>query len=330
MCQYSAVDGFPTDWHSVHYGSLAVGGAGMVILEATAVRPDGRISWADLGIWDDDHGEALNKIAALISGAGAIPAIQLAHAGRKASESRPWDIAGWDREAGRTWPVISSTDRPFSDNSPIPRALEKSEIGEIIEAFASAAKRAVDAGFQVIEIHSAHGYLLHQFLSPLCNDRRDLYGGGYTGRVRIVKEIAAAVRKTVGDDVPVMTRISATDWKEGGWDTVESIRLADDLKKLGVDLVDCSSGGILPGISIPVGPGYQVSQARAIKAGAGISTGAVGMITSPVQADQIIRNGQADVVLLGREMLRDPYWPRRAARKLETVTGSPLQYARAW
>ena len=330
MCQYSCHDGYATDWHLVHLGSRAAGGAGLVMAEAAAVCPEGRISYGDLGIWSDEQVDGLHRVASFLSRNGAVPAIQLAHAGRKAATARPWDEPGALNVSGRTWEPVSSTSRPFSPESLPPRALTGEEIRDLVDSFASAATRAMMAGFGVVEVHAAHGYLIHQFLSPLCNDRHDEYGGSFDGRTRLLSEVVGAVRLAVGDEVPVFVRISATDWLDGGWTLADSVRLAALLRGRGADLIDCSSGGIVPSAPIPVGPGFQTPLAAAVRSGAGIPTGAVGLITAPEQADQIIRTGQADVVLLGREVLRDPYWPYRAARRLGHDIDVPKQYARAW
>ncbi len=330
MCQYSSEDGFANDWHFVHLGSRAVGGAGLVMAEATAVTPEGRISYGDLGVWSDEHVDQLQRITGFISEHGAVPAIQLAHAGRKASTAPPWEDERSLQIDGRTWEPVSSTARPFSADPPAPRALSTEEVRAMVDSFAAAAARSLMAGFRVMEIHAAHGYLIHQFLSPLANDRTDEYGGDFEGRIRFLLEIIAAVRVSVGEEVPIFVRISATDWHEGGWSIDDSVRLAAILRDAGVDLIDCSSGGIIPSVPIPVGTGFQTPLAAAVRTGAGIATGAVGLITSPQQADHIVRSGQADAVLLARELLRDPYWPLRAAKALGEDVGVPDQYARAW
>lgn len=298
--------------------------------EAVAVLPEGRISYADLGIWNDRQLEALRPVTSFISENGAVPAIQLAHAGRKASTGRSWDPEDTKLTGDQCWPTVSSTSIPFSHESPVPRALSTAEISTTIRAFADAAGRALDSGFKVIEIHGAHGYLIHQFLSPLCNDRNDEYGGDFTNRIRFLMETVSSVRGVTGGDIPIFVRLSATDWQEGGWTPGDSIKLASILGEAGIDLIDCSSGGILPSISIPAGPGYQVPLAEKIKRDSGVATGAVGLITTPEQADQIIRNGQADAVFLGRQMLRDPYWPYHAAGVLKQKVSIPEQYLRAW
>lgn len=329
MCQYSAEDGLANDWHLVHLGSRAVGGAGLIIVEATAVEPRGRISPHDLGLWSDDHIDPLSRITNFIKEHGAVPGIQLAHAGRKAGVHRPWESGrplGPD-EGG--WKRIAPSAIPFDEDWPQPAAMDDDDITSVIQAFADAARRALAAGFQVIEIHAAHGYLLHQFLSPLSNFRTDRYGGGFVGRTRLLKEVVKAVREVWPDSLPLLVRISATDWVEGGWDLEQSVELSRMLHAHGVDMIDCSSGGLLPRVSMPLGPGYQTEFADRIRAGAGVPTAAVGLITSPEQADHIIRTGQADMVLLGREFLREPYWPLQAAHALGQEIDWPVQYLRA-
>lgn len=332
MCQYSSKDGYANDWHLVHLASRAVGGAGLVMTEAAAVEPRGRISPQDLGIWSDGHAEVLAKIVSLIHNFGAIAGIQLAHAGRKASTAPPWEggKAVWEAQGG--WhPIVAPSAVPFSQDSPVPQALSIEEIQQIVNAFVQAAKRSIDAGFKTIEIHAAHGYLLHEFLSPLSNHRDDEYGGSFENRTRLLREVAQGVRGVLPDSCPLWVRISATDWVENGWDIEQSVVLSDKLKSLGVDLIDCSSGGILPGVKVPIGPGYQTLFAERIRREAGIATGAVGLITSPEQADHIIRTGQADMVLLAREMLRNPYWALQAAKQLGHDSNLyPVQYERAW
>jgi 2,4-dienoyl-CoA reductase-like NADH-dependent reductase (Old Yellow Enzyme family) len=330
MCEYSSTDGYANDWHFVHLGSRAVGGAGLVLTEATAVLPEARISPQDLGLWKDDHIEALARIARFVHEQGSIAGMQLAHAGRKASTHRPWEGHGTVPEHAGGWKEIGAPSAiPFADGYPVPQALTVAGIQDVVTAFGAAARRACDAGFRVLEIHAAHGYLLHEFLSPLSNHRQDEYGGSFENRSRLLREIVSAVRGTWPERAPLFVRISATDWVEGGWDIEQSIDLARVLKGMGVDLVDCSSGGTAPHAKIPVGPGYQTPFAERIRKEAGIMTGAVGLITSSVQAEQIVRNGQADAVLIARELLRDPYWPLRAARELGQAVSWPVQYLRA-
>ncbi len=330
MCQYSSRDGYANDWHLVHLGSRAVGGAGLVLTEATAVLPEGRISPQDLGIWADGHIEMLGRIVSFIHEQGSIAGMQLAHAGRKASTSRPWEghDAVPESEGGWTKVVAPSALR-FSETYPMPQALTLDGIQEVVAAFAAAARRACRAGFRVVEIHAAHGYLIHEFLSPLSNRREDDYGGSFENRIRLCLEVVAAVRSEWPKELPLFLRISATDWIEGGWNVDDSITLARQLKPMGVDLIDCSSGGNVPHAKIPVGPGYQTAFAERIRGEADIMTGAVGMITSPVQAEHIIRTGQADAVIMAREFLRDPYWTLRAARELDEPIAWPVQYLRA-
>ena len=330
MCQYSCESGFATDWHLVHLGSRAVGGAGLVIAEATAVEARGRISPQDLGIWSDAHIDPLARIAKFIQAQGSVPGIQLAHAGRKASTARPWEGGSMVSEAQGGWrDVLAPSAIAFTPKYPMPRAITESDIASVVGAFGAAAKRALDAGFQVIELHGAHGYLINEFLSPLSNKRTDQYGGTFENRTRIVREIVEAVRRQWPENLPLFMRISATDWVEGAWDIEQSVRLARELKTMGVDLIDCSSGGNAPDAKIPIGPGYQVPFAERIRRDADILTGAVGMITEPMQAEQIVNTGQADVVLLAREMLRNPYWPFRAASELGQTISWPVQYLRA-
>jgi 2,4-dienoyl-CoA reductase-like NADH-dependent reductase (Old Yellow Enzyme family) len=330
MCEYSSVDGFANDWHLVHLGSRAVGGAAMVMTEASAVLPDGRISPQDLGVWKDDHIPMLARIFRFIEDHGAVPAMQLAHAGRKASTAAPWDGGGAVDESQEGWrPIFGPSAIPFSAASPTPEALDVAEVARIVEAFADAARRAREAGAKIVEIHSAHGYLLHEFLSPLSNTRSDCYGGSFENRTRFLREVVHAVRQTWPAGLPFFVRISATDWVEGGWAVQDSVCLAKQLQPLGVDLIDCSSGGAVPGATIPVGPGFQVPFAEQVRKEAGIATAAVGMITAPEQADHILRTGQADMVFLARELLRDPYWPLRAADQLRQNGPWPKQYLRA-
>src|ERR1700732_3479147 len=330
MCEYSSTDGYASDWHFVHLGSRAVGGAGLVLTEAPAVVPEGRISPDDLGIWMDDHIEPLARIIRFISEQGSVAGMQLAHAGRKASTYRPWEGHGAIPQSKGGWNnVVAPSAVPFADHYPMPQALSLDGIKNIVSAFAAAARRACEAGFGVIEIHAAHGYLIHEFLSPLSNQRTDAYGGSFENRTRIVRGIVSAVRGSWPEGAPLFVRISATDWVEGGWDIQQSVELARELKELGADLIDCSSGGNVPHATIPVGPGYQTAFAEQIRREANILTGAVGMITSPVQADHILVTGQADAVMIARELLRDPYWPLRAARELGQPTSWPVQYLRA-
>jgi len=330
MCQYSSEDGFANDWHVVHLGSRAVGGAGLVFTEATAVTAEGRISPADLGIWKDEHIPSLARITRFIASQGAVPGMQLAHAGRKASTQIPWIGSDAISPADGGWQPAGPSPIPFRENDPAPRELTQDEIARAVEAFASAARRALAAGFRVVEIHGAHGYLLHEFLSPLANRRADQYGGSFDNRIRLTLEVAQSIRRVWPDDLPLFIRISAQDWAPGGWTLAESVELARRLKPLGVDLVDCSSGGAVPWARIESGPGYQVPFAETIRRDAGIMTGAVGMITGAAQASDIISRGQADIVLLARELLRDAYWPLHAARSLGAAPPVPPQYRRAF
>ena len=330
MCEYSAKDGHPQTWHLVHLGSRAVGGASLVFTEATAVQEHGRISGADTGIYNDAHIASWKPIAEFIRASGAVPGIQLAHAGRKASTAVPWQ-GGKPVPIGEGgWQIVGPSALPFDSGYQTPHALSPSEIDEIVAAFRRAAERALAAGFQVIEIHGAHGYLLHEFLSPLSNIRTDEFGGSLENRIRLALRVTQAVREVWPARNPLFFRVSATDWQEGGWDLAQSIELACRLKPLGVDVIDVSSGGNLPNAKIPVGPGYQVPFAAAIRKQAGIPTTALGMITEPVQAETIISTEQADLVVLARELLRDPYWPRRAAQDLNFKLTPPPQYQRAW
>ncbi len=330
MCQYSSTDGFAGDWHLAHLGCRAVGGAGLVMTEACAILPEGRISPSDLGIWSDAHIEPLARCARFIAEHGAAPGIQLAHAGRKASTAVPWKGHHPLSETQGGWrPVVAPSPIPFDADSPVPAALAVAEIPGIVSAFARAARRALQAGFRLVEIHAAHGYLLHEFLSPLSNRRTDAYGGSLENRARLVRETVQAVRRVWPENLPLFIRISATDWVEGGWDIAQSVELARQVKPLGVDLVDCSSGALVPGAVIPAAPGYQVPFAERIRREAGLPTAAVGLIREAGQADQIIRQGQADIVLLARQMLREPYWPLNAARELGVKIDWPVQYARA-
>lgn len=329
MCQYSSVDGFADDWHLVHLGSRAVGGASLVISEATAVSPEGRISPDDLGIWKDEHIEKLAQITAFIKAQDSVPGIQLAHAGRKASTYAPWKGRGKVAEHAGGWVTVAPSAIAFADNYPLPVALDDEGIRKVIADFTSAAERAHRAGFQVAEIHAAHGYLLHQFLSPLSNLRTDGYGGDFENRIRLLLEVIEGVKTVWPAELPLLVRISATDWADGGWDADSSVRLAAILKTVGIDLVDVSTGGLVNHQQIPVGPGYQVPFAARIKKETGILTSAVGLITDAAQAEAILTNGDADAVMMARELLRDPYLPLRAAGELADGIAWPVQYERA-
>lgn len=329
MCQYSAHDGAAGDWHVVHYGSRALGGLGLMLVEATAVRPEGRISPGDLGLWNDAQIEPMAKIVRQARAQGVAVAAQLAHAGRKASVGLGWEPQrSLSREEGG-WQSVAPSAIAFGEGYDAPQALDEAGMRQVVEAFAAAARRARSAGFDAVEVHAAHGYLLHQFLSPLSNRRTDQYGGGFENRSRLLREVVAAVRAEWPQNLPVFVRLSATDWAEGGWDLDETVELCRMLKGLGVDLVDVSSGGLVPWAKIPAGPGFQTVFAERIRRQAGIATAAVGLITSPAQADHIVRTGQADVVLLGRELLRNPYWPLAAAKELGHSVPWPDQYLRA-
>ncbi|MFN8074827.1 MAG: NADH:flavin oxidoreductase/NADH oxidase [Kineosporiaceae bacterium] len=331
MCQYSATDGVVGDWHVVHYGARATGGVGMVLAEASAVVPEGRISPGDAGLWDDAHVPAWARVVDVVHAAGAAAGVQLAHAGRKASTPRPWEPGRYLAEAdGGWWPVAPSA-LPFGDER-APRELATDELGGVVESFAAAARRALAAGFDTVELHAAHGYLLHQFLSPLSNTRTDAYGGDLAGRARLLYEVAEAVRAVWPQDKPVLARLSATDWVSGGWDVEETVQVVKALAALGVDLVDVSSGGLDPRQAITVGPGYQVPLAEAVRSGAGLPVAAVGLITEPEQAESVLRDGAADVVLLARQLLREPSWALRAAHELgDAIDYWPVQYQRgAW
>jgi len=329
MCQYSSQDGFATDWHLVHLGSRAQGGAGLVMTEASAVLPEGRISPDDLGIWKDEHIPALQRIASFIHSQGARAGVQLAHAGRKGSTKSPFAGEGAVGPEDGGWTPVAPSAIAFAPNYPMPAALDQAGIDAVVDGFRRAAQRALTAGFDVVEIHAAHGYLLHEFLSPLSNHRTDGYGGSFENRTRLLLEVADAVRAAWPERLPLFVRISATDWAEGGWNIEESVRLGGLLRERGVDLVDCSSGGLVPGVKIPLGPGYQVEFARRIRREAGMATAAVGMITEPAQANEIIAKGDADLVLLARAMLRDPYWALHAAAALDESISWPKQYLRA-
>jgi 2,4-dienoyl-CoA reductase-like NADH-dependent reductase (Old Yellow Enzyme family) len=329
MCQYSSTDGFANEWHLVHLGSRAVGGAAAVIAEATAVSPEGRISIADLGLWKDEHITFLKTITDFIKGQGAVPGIQLAHAGRKASYDAPWNGERLLPVSEGGWETFAPSALAFSEEAGLPSAMTIRGIEKVRQDFAEAAKRAVEAGFIIIEIHAAHGYLLHEFLSPLSNRRTDVYGGAFENRIRLLTEVAEGIRKNIPEDYPLFVRISSTDWVDGGWTPAESTKLAKELKKIGTDVMDCSSGGNIPGVSIAIEPGYQVRFAEAIRKEAGILTGAVGLITTATQAESILVNGQADLVIMGREFLRDPYFPLHAANELDEEISWPKQYKRA-
>ncbi len=331
MCQYSATEGHPSTWHLVHLGSRAVGGAALVMAEATAVEARGRISPGCTGLWLDSHVAAWEPIARFVKEQGAIAGIQLAHAGRKASTAVPWDGGASLAPDGGGWtPIVAPSAVPFDERSQVPQALARDELDQIVHAFTGAARRALEAGFEVVEIHAAHGYLLHEFLSPLSNRRADDHGGSFENRIRLLRRVIAAVRSVWPEQLPLFVRVSATDWHEGGWDLEQSSALAEAIRHDGVSLVNVSSGGLVPGVKFPVGPGYQTGLAAEIRRRSGLATGAVGLIVSPEQADHVIRSGQADLVLLAREMLRDPYFARRAARALGAELPAPKQYRRAW
>jgi 2,4-dienoyl-CoA reductase-like NADH-dependent reductase (Old Yellow Enzyme family) len=329
MCEYSSKDGFANDWHLVHLGSRAVGGASLVFTEASAVSPEGRISPQDLGIYKDAHIENLARITHFICGQGAIPGIQLAHAGRKGSTLRPWDGSGEIPESKGGWIPVAPSAIPFAAGYPKPAELDLNGIRAVVKSFVDATRRACEAGFGVVEIHAAHGYLLHEFLSPHSNQRTDSYGGSFENRTRLLCEVITAVRRVWPESAPLFLRISATDWIEGGWDLDQSVRLAELAGPLGVDLIDCSSGGLAPGAKIPIRSGYQVPFADEIRRRTGLMTGAVGLITTAAQADAIVREGKADVVLMAREFLRQPYWPLHVAQELGFPCSWPAQYLRA-
>jgi 2,4-dienoyl-CoA reductase-like NADH-dependent reductase (Old Yellow Enzyme family) len=330
MCQYSAENGMANDWHLVHLGSRAVGGAGLAMVEATAVTEDGRISLGDMGLWSDAHIEPLRRIATFVREQGSVAAIQLAHAGRKASTKRPWEGGQPLEETNGAWRTVAPSPVPFSGQFPEPVELTRDGIKDIVRAFADATKRSLTAGFQVVEVHGAHGYLINEFLSPLSNRRTDEYGGSFENRIRFLIEVVDAVRGVWPEELPVFVRISATDWVENGWTIDDSIELAKRLKDHGVDLIDCSSGGNHPAAAISVGPGYQVPFAARIRRESGMRTAAVGMITDPEQANEIVSSGSADIVLLAREFLRNPYWPLAAAQALSGEVAAPVQYGRAY
>ncbi len=329
MCEYSSVDGFASNWHLVHLGSRAVGGAGLIITEATAVSPEGRISYADLGIYIDGHIEKLKEITDFIHEQGCVAGIQLAHAGRKASHQQPWAGGGQvPSNQPNGWKAVAPSAIAFTDGEEAPLELDKAGIEKIKADFKAAAARALQAGFKLVELHGAHGYLIHEFLSPLSNQRTDEYGGTFENRIRLLLEIIDSVKEAWPDDLPLFVRLSATDWTEGGWGNDDSVALAKVLKEKGVDLIDCSTGGNVATAKIPVGPGYQVQFAEQIRKEANIPTGAVGLITKPNQAENILQQGQADLVILAREMLRDPHFPLRAAHELGYDIKWPLQYER--
>jgi 2,4-dienoyl-CoA reductase-like NADH-dependent reductase (Old Yellow Enzyme family) len=329
MCEYSAVDGFANEWHLVHLGSRAVGGAGLIITEATAVSPEGRISPDDLGIWKNAHLDKLKTIVSFIHKHGSVAGIQLAHAGRKASSPSPWKGNTQLSKENGGWQTVAPGAIPFNEGEMLPEALTKEGINKVIEDFKAAAQRALSAGFKLVEIHAAHGYLIHEFLSPLSNPRTDEYGGSFENRARLLLEITDAIQSVWPDNLPLFVRISATDWVQGGWNETESVQLAALLKAKGVDLIDCSTGGLVPGAKIPVGPGYQVRFAAQIKKEAGLLTGAVGMITGAAQAEAILANEEADLIIMARELLRDPYFPLHAAHELGVDLEWPDQYKRA-
>jgi 2,4-dienoyl-CoA reductase-like NADH-dependent reductase (Old Yellow Enzyme family) len=329
MCEYSSQDGFANDWHLVHLGSRAVGGAGLIITEAAAVSPEGRITPDDLGIWKDEHIAGLRRINDFIAAQGCVPGIQLAHAGRKASHQSPWKGGAVVPETEGGWQTVAPSAAAFTPNEPAPLELDKAGLEKVRADFREATRRSLKAGFQVIELHAAHGYLFHEFLSPLSNHRTDEYGGSLENRCRLLLEVTEDTRAILPDHLPLLVRISATDWTEGGWTIDDSIALTELLKQRGVDLIDCSTGGNVPKADIPVGPGYQVPFATRVREETGLPTGAVGMITTAEQAEEIISKGQADLVLLARELLRDPYFPLHAAHELDADVKWPVQYERA-
>lgn len=329
MCQYSATDGFANDWHLVHLGSRAVGGSGLIIMEATAVSPEGRISPGDLGIWKNEHIDFLKRITSFIETQGAVPAIQLAHAGRKASHHVPWKGNKALTPDEGAWQTVAPSAIPHTEGEPLPKAMTAEDIEKVKNYFSTATKRALQAGFKVVEIHAAHGYLLNEFMSPISNHRTDEYGGSFENRIRLLLEIVANTRNIIGEAMPLFVRISSTDWVAGGWDEEDSVQLAKILKDKGVDLIDCSSGGNSSEQKIPLVPMYQVQFAEKIKKEIGILTGAVGLITSAGEAEQILTNQQADLIILARQLLRDPYFPLHAAKELGDDIIWPVQYERA-
>ncbi len=325
MCQYSGQDGHVTEWHLLHYPTRAVGGVGLIMVEATAVEARGVISPDDLGIWSDAHVAGLQALAQRIKAAGGVAGIQLAHAGRKAGTASPW-------QGGKPlhrWTPVAPSPLAFHEGRPVPQELDEAGLEQIRQAFQQGARRALAAGFELIELHMAHGYLLHSFLSPLTNRRSDRYGGSRENRMRFALEVVEAVRAVWPEELPLLVRVSATDWVEGGWDIADTVAFAEQLQKRGVDLLDCSSGGAIPGVKIPVGPGYQVPFAAQVRLSTGLSTGAVGLLTEPLQAEAVLQANQADLILLGRALLRDPYWPYRAAQALGARVW-PVQYERAF
>ncbi len=330
MCQYSSQEGFANTWHMAHLGARAAGGAGLIITEAAAVQAEGRITPWDLGIYRDEHIEGLRSITRFLSEQGAVPGIQLAHAGRKANTARPWEGGQPLPNPGNSWYIVGPSPVPFKAGHPVPHALTVEEIEDVVAAFVQATERAVAAGFRLVEIHAAHGYLLHSFYSPLSNERTDEYGGSFDNRVRIVVEVTQAVRRVLPHSLPLSVRLSCTDWTDGGWTIEDTVALARRLKEEGADLIDCSSGGNAAAAHVPAAPGYQVPFARAVRNEAGVASAAVGLITTPQQAEQIIANGDADIVLMGRELLRNPYWPLHAALALEQPVAPPPQYLRAF
>ena len=329
MCMYSSEDGFANDWHMVHLGSRAIGGAGIVMTEATAIAPEGRISPSDLGIWKDEHIDVLKRITGFISLHGSVPAIQLAHAGRKASRSEPWNGDKLVDSANGGWQPVAPSPIAFTDGYAVPEELTKEGIEKVISDFKAAAKRAKEAGFKIIEIHGAHGYLVNEFLSPFSNKRNDNYGGSFENRIRLLLEIVENIRSVWSEDYPLFVRLSATEWAEGGWTIDDTIALGKILKNKAVDVIDCSSGGNILGVKIPIVPGYQVPLSEKIRKETGIMTGTVGLITKPEQAEEIISKGQADLILMAREMLRDPYFPLHAATEMGIDIDWPKQYVRA-
>lgn len=329
MCQYSAEDGFANDWHMVHYGSRATGGAGLIIQEATAVLPEGRITPGDLGIYNEEHLEKLGQITRFMLSQGAVPGIQIAHAGRKAGCATPWQGGKQIGSGKGGWAAVAPSAVPFDDGEELPVALDEPGIRHVVEGFRAGAARAFQAGYEVMEIHAAHGYLIHEFLSPLSNHREDRYGGSFENRIRLLRDIVSSVQTVWPENLPLFVRISATDWVEGGWNVEEAVQLATILRKEGVDLIDCSSGGLVPAAKIPFGPGYQVPFSERIKKETGILTAAVGLITDAGQAEAILQDERADLILIARASLRDPHFPLKAALQLGTDISWPVQYLRA-